>query len=82
MQLYVQSPSSALYGCFALHCGFAPLNAQPAGKATPEASFGVALWSNLPLALPVTKLEVLLLFAARIAVLCRTVLCWRSCMLL
>ena len=57
-QLLIQSPSSGLFGCFALHCGFNPVSLQPTQGSSLQARFGVALWSNLPVVLPIAKLEV------------------------
>ena len=54
----VQSPSSGLHTCFALQSGFGPLDTPQGLDTNPQATFGVALWSNLPVALPISQLEV------------------------
>ena len=57
-QLQIQSPDSGLFSCFALHVALAATGAQQAPPGTPQACFGVALWSNLPVPVPITRLEV------------------------
>lgn len=54
----IQSPSSGLHSCFALQSGFGLLDTPQGLDSNPQATFGVALWSNLPVALPISQLEV------------------------
>lgn len=61
LQLHIQSPSSGLFSCFALQLGFAPMAPLQDPGADGLITFGVALWSSLPIALPIRKLEVVFL---------------------
>lgn len=58
LELHIQSPSSGLFSCFALQLGFAPMAPLQDPGADGLITFGVALWSSLPIALPIRKLEV------------------------
>jgi hypothetical protein len=58
LELHIQSPSSGLFTCFALQSGFAPMAPLQDLGADGLVTFGVALWSSLPVALPIRKLEV------------------------
>ncbi len=58
LELHIQSPSSGLFTCFALQSGFAPMAPLQDPGADGLVTFGVALWSSLPIALPIRKLEV------------------------
>ncbi|DBA90115.1 TPA: hypothetical protein ACH3X1_003431 [Trebouxia sp. C0004] len=61
LELHIQSPSSGLFSCFALQSGFAPMAPLQDPRADGLLTFGVALWSSLPIALPIRKLEVVFL---------------------
>ena len=56
LEFQIQSANSGLFSCFALQWGFAPMS--PPQQGVGQACFGVALWSNLPIVLPVKRLEV------------------------
>ncbi|KAL0042524.1 hypothetical protein WJX79_002345 [Trebouxia sp. C0005] len=58
LELHIQSPSSGLFSCFALQLGFAPMAPLQDPGAEGLVTFGIALWSSLPIALPISKLEV------------------------
>ena len=58
LEFQVQSASSGLFSCFALQWGFAPMSPQQDPQTGRQACFGVALWSNLPVGLPIKRLEV------------------------
>ena len=58
LEFRIQSPSSGLFSCFALQAGFAPMAPLQEPGADGQASFGVAFWNNLPIDVPIKKLEV------------------------
>jgi len=58
LEFHIRSPSSGLFSCFALQSGFAPTTPLQDPGADGLVTFGVALWSTLPIALPIRKLEV------------------------